>query len=367
MKMRIVALALALALCVAACGEHGTGGEAIRPVGLASVTHDSPRRAGLKTMMFLDGTLVEIDPADVYGDPEEGSRGLDPEGRLAPASGAWRQVPGDPTSRSDVIVLIDRDAPAAEVRVALAPLGDRCVGFFGQRDRRLAAMFPDPCLPPQDAVPGEVQLGVLATGTGFFVSASQINEREVVSNKAELAEKLRDYKTSAFFADHRKDLSIAFLKNATFGEVIAVLDVAHGAGFTVPSWGHAEQLFWFDSPARPARPASPPAGPTVSIGQPDVQGDLDKAIIRRYVKRNAAQIQTCYEKRLAARPRLAGTVTVRFLIDRSGQVSMSSSVGLDREVASCVAAVVKEIEFPRPKGDRDVSVSYPLVFRRAGK
>ena len=360
MKMRMVALAL----CVAACGDREPA-ETFGPVGLASVTHDSPRRAGLKTMMFLGGTLVEIDPADVYGDPEQGSRGLDPEGRLAPASGAWRQVSGDPTSRSDVIVLVDRAAPAAEVRAALAPLGDRCVGFFGERDRRLAAMFPDPCPPPQDAVPGEVQLGVLATETGFLVLASQIRERDEVPNKEKLAERLRDYRTSTFFADHRKDLSIAFLRKATFGEVIEVLDVAHGAGFTAPSWGHAEELFWMASPA-PSSPSSP-SGPTVSIGQPDVQGDLDRAIVRRYVKRSAAQIQTCYEKRLAARPRLAGTVTVRFLIDRSGAVSMISSVGLDREVASCIAAVVKEIEFPRPKHDRDVRVSYPLVFRPVGR
>src|SRR5512147_1602155 len=38
------------------------------------------------------------------------------------------------------------------------------------------------------------------------------------------------------------------------------------------------------------------AVPTVSIGQPNAQGDLDKAIIRRYIKRNQQKIQYCYEK-----------------------------------------------------------------------
>ena len=32
------------------------------------------------------------------------------------------------------------------------------------------------------------------------------------------------------------------------------------------------------------------AVPTVSIGQPNAQGDLDKAIIRRYIKRNIQKI-----------------------------------------------------------------------------
>ncbi|HEY0192883.1 MAG TPA: FHA domain-containing protein, partial [Kofleriaceae bacterium] len=44
------------------------------------------------------------------------------------------------------------------------------------------------------------------------------------------------------------------------------------------------------------------AVPTVSIGQPNSQGDLDKAIIRRYIKRNIQKIQYCYEKQLLAKP-----------------------------------------------------------------
>ncbi len=50
------------------------------------------------------------------------------------------------------------------------------------------------------------------------------------------------------------------------------------------------------------------AVPTVAIGQPNAQGDLDKAIIRRYIKRNQQKIQYCYEKELLAKPNLSGTV-----------------------------------------------------------
>ncbi|HRC58504.1 MAG TPA: AgmX/PglI C-terminal domain-containing protein, partial [Kofleriaceae bacterium] len=83
------------------------------------------------------------------------------------------------------------------------------------------------------------------------------------------------------------------------------------------------------------------AVPTVSIGTPSANGDLDKAIIRRYIKRNLAKIQYCYEKELLAKPSLAGTVQTQFLIMPNGTVASASGNGVDGSVASCVAAVVK--------------------------
>jgi pSer/pThr/pTyr-binding forkhead associated (FHA) protein len=108
------------------------------------------------------------------------------------------------------------------------------------------------------------------------------------------------------------------------------------------------------------------AVPTVSIGQPNAQGDLDKAIIRRYIKRNIQKIQYCYEKELLAKSNLAGTVQTNFLITPNGNVSQASGAGVDPEVASCVAAVIKGIEFPKPKGGGNVQVNYPFIFRPAG-
>jgi len=111
-------------------------------------------------------------------------------------------------------------------------------------------------------------------------------------------------------------------------------------------------------PGKPARRTVP----TVSIGQPTAQGDLDKAIIRRYIKRNIRKIQYCYEKQLASKPGLAGTVQVQFTIGGDGRVSSSSGSGVDATVASCVAEVIQNIEFPRPKTDGVVNVNYPFVF-----
>lgn len=104
---------------------------------------------------------------------------------------------------------------------------------------------------------------------------------------------------------------------------------------------------------------------TVSIGQPQVTGDLDKAIIRRYLKRNIQRITYCYEKERAVKPSIGGTLTLQFTIAVDGKVTSSTSdAGLkDATVESCVVAVVKAIEFPKPKNDAEVLVVYPITFR----
>ncbi len=109
------------------------------------------------------------------------------------------------------------------------------------------------------------------------------------------------------------------------------------------------------------------AVPTVSIGQPNANGDLDKAIIRRYIKRNIQKITYCYEKQLLAKPGLSGTVSTQFFISPNGNVTASSGSGVDPEVANCVADVIHGIEFPKPKGGGGVQVNYPFTFRPAGQ
>jgi hypothetical protein len=104
------------------------------------------------------------------------------------------------------------------------------------------------------------------------------------------------------------------------------------------------------------------SGPLVALGQPGVQGDLDKAIIRRYIKRNIDKIQHCYEKQLLADPWLAGMVRTQFTIGGDGKVTSSTGAGIAADLASCVAAVIQHIEFPKPTGNGVVKVSYPFVF-----
>ena len=106
--------------------------------------------------------------------------------------------------------------------------------------------------------------------------------------------------------------------------------------------------------------------PVVAAGQPNAQGDLDKAIIRRFVKQNLQKITYCYEKELLAVPNLQGTIQISFFITPSGKVASASGAGMNATVASCVAAVIKGIEFPKPKGGGGVQVNYPFTFRPEG-
>jgi hypothetical protein len=108
------------------------------------------------------------------------------------------------------------------------------------------------------------------------------------------------------------------------------------------------------------------AVPQVRIGQPTSVGDLDKAIIRRYIKRNIQKFTYCYEKELLAKPSLDGTVSTQFFISPTGSVTTANASGVDGTVASCVADVLKSIEFPKPKGGGGVQVNYPFTFHPTG-
>ncbi|MGE5181531.1 MAG: AgmX/PglI C-terminal domain-containing protein [Acidobacteriota bacterium] len=107
-----------------------------------------------------------------------------------------------------------------------------------------------------------------------------------------------------------------------------------------------------------------PPGPeaTMSLGAPSVNGDLDTAIVRRYIKRSYGKLMYCYEKARPADPKLHGTMNAAFTIGANGAVKSSAAGGVSAEVAACVADEIKSIEFPKPRTAGDVDVCYPLTF-----
>jgi hypothetical protein len=96
-----------------------------------------------------------------------------------------------------------------------------------------------------------------------------------------------------------------------------------------------------------------------------VAGDLDAAIVRRYLKRSANRLLYCYEKELLATPTLAGSVGVRFEIQVDGTVASpvaaTPDVATMAPVGTCVAAVIQAIEFPKPKTGT-VKVDFAFKF-----
>lgn len=111
------------------------------------------------------------------------------------------------------------------------------------------------------------------------------------------------------------------------------------------------------------RRSSPPA---VHIGNAVATGDLDKNIIRRYIRQKLPRITYCYEKQLLVREDLSGTVVTQFQISPQGAVLNSKAEGVSKEVADCVAEVIQSIQFPKPKGGGLVQVRYPFTFRPTG-
>jgi hypothetical protein len=104
---------------------------------------------------------------------------------------------------------------------------------------------------------------------------------------------------------------------------------------------------------------------SVLLGPPSGQtAALDPAIIRRYIRRNIAEIQRCYEQVLVKDPALAGTATIRFSIGGEGKVTQATGSGMP-PVDACVASVISAIEFPKPQGGGIVNVSYPFIFNSA--
>ena len=102
--------------------------------------------------------------------------------------------------------------------------------------------------------------------------------------------------------------------------------------------------------------------PTATLGQPNAQGELDKAVIRRVVRASLPKVEACYTKALANNAALAGTVSAQFFILPSGKVATASAEGVDPELSKCVASVIKSLEFPKPKGRDGVQVNYPFSF-----
>lgn len=108
------------------------------------------------------------------------------------------------------------------------------------------------------------------------------------------------------------------------------------------------------------------SAPRVTIGSAVSTGDLDRNLIRRYVRRKLPAIRHCYEKALVRQHDLTGTVTSSFTIDVDGRVTESTADGIgDPVLESCVAEAIGAIEFPEARGGGLVKVRYPFHFKRA--
>jgi hypothetical protein len=115
------------------------------------------------------------------------------------------------------------------------------------------------------------------------------------------------------------------------------------------------------------RPQSHPkqANPIVSIGDPQINGDMKEGELVGALIAAEDDLHKCYDTGLAHEPTLSGRLMLNFMILPAGNVGhMSveeSSTLHDRDVAKCVAATVKALHFPKKDSPLN-AVLLPLDF-----
>jgi CHAT domain-containing protein len=117
------------------------------------------------------------------------------------------------------------------------------------------------------------------------------------------------------------------------------------------------------APAKPPQLDAAPAKPK-RLDDTGALGELDREIVLRYIGYHLDQMRHCYEVQRMAKPGLTGKILARFDITPAGGVASATAIGLDSAVDSCVADVLKDIEFPR--SGAGVHINYLFNFQPEG-
>jgi hypothetical protein len=92
-------------------------------------------------------------------------------------------------------------------------------------------------------------------------------------------------------------------------------------------------------------------------------GGLPVAAVRSTVHAHWRELRQCYEQGLASDPLLAGSATVRFVVQSDGQVEQANvaDTALPSGVRGCIESVFRGLTFPHPESS-PVNVAYPIEF-----
>ncbi|MBW2160984.1 MAG: AgmX/PglI C-terminal domain-containing protein [Deltaproteobacteria bacterium] len=90
-------------------------------------------------------------------------------------------------------------------------------------------------------------------------------------------------------------------------------------------------------------------------------GHIDAFVVRQKISKDLPKISRCYESALRYEPELAGKVSVRFAVVRTGYVK-GVQVLENNTVERCVARVVSAIRFPRRRSGKSLRFTFPFVF-----
>jgi hypothetical protein len=124
-----------------------------------------------------------------------------------------------------------------------------------------------------------------------------------------------------------------------------------------------------DAGAASAAPVSSDApahhGPVLRATGAMVNGRLPPEVVARIVRQNLGRFRLCYEEGLRTNAALAGTVSVKFVIDAQGNVTSPVDDGStlpDPAVVACFVKGFSTMVFPAPAGGV-VTVLYPVTLQ----
>jgi beta-lactamase regulating signal transducer with metallopeptidase domain len=145
----------------------------------------------------------------------------------------------------------------------------------------------------------------------------------------------------------------------------AALFVACGGSVAAPGPSSADSTgdYGYQFETDPAKAASTPA-PSASVPPVNAEGRIAPELIQNIVRANFGRFRKCYEGGLANKPKLAGIVSVSFVIGLDGTTSLADgkeSTLPDKDVVDCVVRAFGNMAYPRPEGGI-VRVVYPIQF-----
>jgi len=109
--------------------------------------------------------------------------------------------------------------------------------------------------------------------------------------------------------------------------------------------------------------------PQVRQAKPEVQGALDKDIVRRIMRAHVNEVRHCYHQGLARNPVLRGRVRVAYTIGSEGSVlhtAVLDSTVADADVGTCITKAIMRWRFPKPQGGGSVNVVMPFLLDQSG-
>lgn len=102
---------------------------------------------------------------------------------------------------------------------------------------------------------------------------------------------------------------------------------------------------------------------TPAPGEIDYSRPISAADVARLLRTQEPRLRTCYDAARATQPRLAGRVTLRLVVSRTGELTNVEAAGFPTApaVAPCMATELRQVRFPRPESGV-LPFSYAMNF-----